>query len=345
MHGNENGSRGSLNALQGWTKLYGLEGATGDLFGDKSGSCTHAALSRYPLRYSGLAHPKALSRFRLAPEVVNQSLDRGFHSRPSDKQTYILEKKEPYLQGHKCTYRFSDMNLAQRMKAARKHAGLTQRQLADAVKVEQPLISQLETGKTLKSAHIAQIAKACRVSAIWLASGEGEMVPPLLTDDGKINLNKPWEDIYELSAESSNVLPAIQPTRLYRYPVVSEVQAGAWTEAVQPYAPGAEDHFELTDYKAKGPAFWLEVTGDSMTSPTRPSIPEGHFILVDTGLAPQPGDLVVAKLDTEEKATFKKLVSDAGQLYLKPLNPAYRMIPIDGNCRLIGVVKEAKMKL
>jgi len=149
----------------------------------------------------------------------------------------------------------------------------------------------------------------------------------------------------DLASEPSNVLPAIQPTRLYRYPVVSEVQAGAWTEAVQPYEPGAEDHFELTDYKAKGPAFWLEVSGDSMTSPTRPSIPEGHFILVDTGLAPQPGDLVVAKLDTEEKATFKKLVSDAGQLYLKPLNPAYRMIPIDGNCRLIGVVKEAKMKL
>lgn len=144
--------------------------------------------------------------------------------------------------------------------------------------------------------------------------------------------------------EPSNVSPAAQPDRLYRYPVVSEVQAGAWTEAVQPYEPGAEDRFELTDYQARGPAFWLEVTGDSMTSPVPPSIPEGHFILVDTGLIPQPGDLVVAKLDTEDRATFKKLVSDAGQLYLKPLNSAYRMIPIDGNCRLIGVVKEAKQR-
>jgi SOS-response transcriptional repressor LexA len=145
--------------------------------------------------------------------------------------------------------------------------------------------------------------------------------------------------------ELSNVLPVAQPERLYRYPVVSEVQAGAWTDAVQPYEPGAEDQFELTDYQARGPAFWLRVNGDSMTSLTPPSIPEGCFVLVDTGLTAQPGDLVVAKLDTEEKATFKKLVSDAGQLYLKPLNPAYRVIPIDGNCRLIGVVKEAKMKL
>ncbi|MDH4556242.1 hypothetical protein E8F11_13880 [Pseudomonas sp. BN417] len=66
---------------------------------------------------------------------------------------------------------------------------------------------------------------------------------------------------------------------------------------------------------------------------------------MDTGIEAQPGHLVLAKLDKEEKATFTKLVSDAGQLYLKPLNPAYPLIPIKGNCRIIGVVKEAKMKL
>jgi len=146
-------------------------------------------------------------------------------------------------------------------------------------------------------------------------------------------------------AEATNVGMAPQPDRLYRYPVVSAVEAGGWVEAVQPYEPGAEDTFELTDYQARGPAFWLRVSGDSMTSPTPPSIPEGHLILVDTGLTPSPGDLVVAKLDNENTATFKRLVSDAGQLYLKPLNSSYRMIPIDGSCRLIGVVKEAKVKL
>lgn len=147
------------------------------------------------------------------------------------------------------------------------------------------------------------------------------------------------------STESSNVTLASQPDRYFRYPVVSSVVAGGWGDVVQPYEPGAEDRFELSDYKAKGRAFWLEVDGDSMTAPSGQSIPEGMLILVDTGIEAQPGHLVVAKLDSEEKATFKKLVNDAGQLYLKPLNPAYRMIPINGNCRIIGVVKEAKMKL
>lgn len=94
-----------------------------------------------------------------------------------DKHAYTLVEKQPYLQPNKCANTLLDMDLSERIKAARKHAGLTQRQLAEAARVEQPLISQLENKKTLKTAHIAQIAKACRVSAIWLASGEGSMLP------------------------------------------------------------------------------------------------------------------------------------------------------------------------
>ena len=176
--------------------------------------------------------------------------------------------------------------------------------------------------KSMKPENLYALAEATGYRAEWLAIGKGPE-----------------------RAEASNVNPASQPSRYYRYPVVSSVVAGGWGEAIQPYEPGAEDRAELTDYKAKGRAFWLEVEGDSMTSPTPPSIPEGHLILVDTGIEALPGHLVVAKLEGDEKATFKKLVSDAGQMYLKPLNPAYPIIPINGNCRIIGVVKEAKMKL
>lgn len=55
-----------------------------------------------------------------------------------------------------------------------------------------------------------------------------------------------------------------------------------------------------------------------MTAPAGESIPEGMLILVDTGLEPRPGDLVVAKLADSNEATFKQFVSDAGQKYLKP---------------------------
>ena len=84
-----------------------------------------------------------------------------------------------------------------------------------------------------------------------------------------------------------------------------------------------------------------------MTAPAgvRPSIPEGTLVVVDTGLEATPGKLVVAQLDESNEATFKKYIIESGQKYLKPLNPAYPLIPINGNCRILGVAVEAKTKL
>ncbi|MFH7097089.1 LexA family protein, partial [Klebsiella pneumoniae] len=94
----------------------------------------------------------------------------------------------------------------------------------------------------------------------------------------------------------------------------------------------------------EGDGFWLRVQGDSMTSPTGLSIPEGMDILVDTGREPKNGSLVIAKLDDANEATFKKLVIDGGQKYLKPLNPQYPLMQVNGNCRIVGVVVEAKYR-
>lgn len=83
------------------------------------------------------------------------------------------------MQAYKLPYRFPAMDtLADRIKAARKHAELTQRSLAEKVGVEQPVISQLETGKNLRSVHLTKIAQVCRVSPLWLAEGVGSMTQP-----------------------------------------------------------------------------------------------------------------------------------------------------------------------
>ncbi|MFR0675855.1 LexA family protein [Enterobacterales bacterium AW_CKDN230030176-1A_HGKHYDSX7] len=218
--------------------------------------------------------------------------------------------------------------LAERIKAARQHAQLTQKALAQQVGVEQPVISQLETGKNLQSAHLPKIAHACGVSAIWLSEALGPMLPERAT-----------------SAPQSNVASTEQPTLTFRYPVISWVAAGAWAEAVEPFPPGFSDRYELSEYDAKGAAFWLEVKGDSMTAPVGQSIAEGTLILVDTEADAQHGKLVIAKLADSNEATFKKLVEDGGRRYLKPLNPAYPTEMCAGDCRIIGVVVRALMKL
>jgi SOS-response transcriptional repressor LexA len=238
-------------------------------------------------------------------------------------------KMEAYLQENKGTYKFMVMKtLAERIKAARQHAKLTQKTLASKVGVEQPVISQLETGKNLQSAHLPKIAHVCGVSAIWLSDEIGPMV-----------VGEPG------TPHDANVSMADQPNMMFRYPVISWVEAGDWAEAVEPFPPGFGDSYELSDYDSKGQAFWLKVRGDSMTAPAGTSIPEGMMILVDTEADAQPGKLVIAKLPASNEATFKKLVEDGGVRYLKPLNPDYKMVECGRDCRIIGVAVRVMGKL
>ncbi|RCI71099.1 XRE family transcriptional regulator, partial [Pseudomonas aeruginosa] len=68
------------------------------------------------------------------------------------------------------------MELKDRIKAARKHAHLSQVQLAQAVGMTQTSISDLERGKSRATSFVAQIAGACGVNPLWLAEGRGEML-------------------------------------------------------------------------------------------------------------------------------------------------------------------------
>ncbi|UWM65085.1 peptidase S24 [Enterobacter sp. CP102] len=76
-----------------------------------------------------------------------------------------------------------------------------------------------------------------------------------------------------------------------------------------------------------------------MASPVGPDIPE-----VGTGRGTINGSLVVTKLIDANEASFTKWVIDGGQRYLKDLIPLWPMIPINGNCKIIGVVVEAREK-
>lgn len=147
------------------------------------------------------------------------------------------------------------------------------------------------------------------------------------------------------SVASDNTLFVGRYTAGAKYPVISKVQAGAWCEAVEPYSLKDIDLWLESDAHIQGEAFWLQVDGDSMTAPVGLSIPEGTYVLFDTGREPVNGSLVIAKLSDSNEATFKKLVIDGSQKYLKGLNPQWPLVPINGNCRIIGVAIETKLRL
>ncbi|MDW0360853.1 LexA family transcriptional regulator [Halomonas venusta] len=216
--------------------------------------------------------------------------------------------------------------IGSRIKEARIRAEMTQPQLAKACGwSSQGRVSNYERDlREPKSGDIAAIAKALNVSESWIWTGDGG----------------------HQKSEDSNVRVVRQPDSHYRYPVISWVKAGNWAEALNPFSPGCEDRYQMTDYRAKGDAFWLEVKGDSMTASVGESVPQGMMILVDTGIEAENGSLVVAQIDDSEEATFKKLVIDGGQRYLKPLNPAYPVLDCQkAGCRILGVAVEMKRSL
>jgi len=216
------------------------------------------------------------------------------------------------------------MERHERIARAIQVSGKRKGEIASLCGVANSAVTQWITGesKSLRPENLYALAKATGFRAEWLAIGEGE----------------------EREVSESNVSPAVQPTKSFRYPVVSWVAAGAWAEAVEPYPAGISDTYEFSEYDSKGPAFWLTVKGDSMTAPAGQSITEGTLILVDTEAEVAPGKLVVAKLPDSNEATFKKLVSDGGRLFLKPLNPSYPIEAVDENCRIVGVVVQALQK-
>ncbi|MBP5054351.1 XRE family transcriptional regulator [Pseudomonas chlororaphis] len=89
------------------------------------------------------------------------------------------------------------MKLSDRIKAARQHAELTQRELADRVGIAQTAISQLESGKTLRSSYLLQIAETCGVSAMWLSTGLGRMIISAEQQAFHAEGKKQWEAFEE----------------------------------------------------------------------------------------------------------------------------------------------------
>jgi SOS-response transcriptional repressor LexA len=126
--------------------------------------------------------------------------------------------------------------------------------------------------------------------------------------------------------------------------VIDYVAAGAWDAVTDPYPPGRGMELLVTERSAGGSSFALVVRGTSM----EPEFRDGDKIIVDPDVTPQPGDYVVAKLEREDEATFKKFRprgSDAaGQpvIDLVPLNEDWPVLHIDAANpgRIIGTMVE-----
>lgn len=150
--------------------------------------------------------------------------------------------------------------------------------------------------------------------------------------DFSIRLAKEAEEL------ASQVNTSEGPVLKDKVPLISWVQAGNWQEInlyepVETYYYCPVPHSEHT--------FALKVRGASMENPhSRKSFFDGDIIFVDPEKCADHNSLVVVKLDESNEATFKQLIIEGEERYLKALNPAWpeQMIKINGNATICGVV-------
>lgn len=203
-----------------------------------------------------------------------------------------------------------------------------------------------EAAKSLKEiTGQSELARALNTSPQVVKNWEARGVSKqgMLTAEQSIGCSAVWIETGngQMKSGDSNVTPA--PDTRGRVPVISWVQAGNWQNAVDNFHPGHADEWVDITCPQKSHTFALRVKGDSMVNPNgSPSFPEGFILVVEPEMDFAPGDFVVA-MNGDEEATFKQLVKDGGDWYLKPLNPRYPLKPL-GNAEIVGVVREAILK-
>jgi SOS-response transcriptional repressor LexA len=186
--------------------------------------------------------------------------------------------------------------------------GLSKQQFAEAVGVSRGAVQQWEreNGTAPKRKTQPKVAELLGISVGELMSG-------------------------------SNVTSASADTR-GMVPLVSEVQAGEYT-TIDNFHPGRSGlDLVPVNIDVRRHTFALRVHGDSMVSASHNSFPEGSILIVEPEMEAIEGDYVIAK-NAAGQTTFKQLVKDSGESYLKPLNPSYSTEPL-GSALIIGVVRE-----
>ena len=208
--------------------------------------------------------------------------------------------------------------LKDRVTEARQSVNMAPAEFARRLGISKSALSQIENGATkslaLKTALSIQSVTGFR--AEWLMDGS---LPQRRSE--------------------SNVEPG--PDIRGGVPLISWVQAGAWSDVVDNFAPGEAEEWLPSPRVLSPSAFALRVRGESMKNPHgKPSYDDGDIIYVDPNIQAKHGDRVVVRLEDSKEATFKQLIIEGERRYLKALNPAWPepIIEINGNATICGVV-------
>ncbi|HCQ6509547.1 TPA: helix-turn-helix transcriptional regulator [Klebsiella pneumoniae] len=193
--------------------------------------------------------------------------------------------------------------LAERLREARKAAGMTQKTLGDAVGVSQAAIQKIETGRAAQTTKLLDIAKALRVRPEWLSSGTGDMRADGEDDKKPSHINHDVfrVDILDLAVSAG---PGIVNQEFVE--ILHSVE----------YAPAEARH--MFDGRKAENIRIINVRGDSMSGTIEP----GDLLFVDISVKSFDGDGIYAFL-YDDTAHVKRLQKMKDKLLVISDNKIY----------------------
>lgn len=226
-----------------------------------------------------------------------------------------------------CKPSYMRETIGQRIRRYREERQLTQQEVGDAVGRSRVAVSKWESGNTkdLKRDSLVGIAKLFGVSLEELL--------------GATSLHSTLTARALLTGKLTDANAAPGPDIVGKVPLISWVRAGEFCGVVDNFAPGDAEEWLPMVHKLGPHAYALRVQGDSMTASYGRSYPDGAILFVDPEAHITNGCRVIAKIPGANEATFKVYAEDAGQRFLKPLNPQYPTITMTSDMIICGVVK------
>lgn len=220
--------------------------------------------------------------------------------------------------------------------------------LARAIGVKAPTVSEYLSGKikSMNGDTLIKASKFLKVNSDWLATGKGEIWLPQSKEQPQPSQTQTQSG--QSQSQSQGIpqqtsiadlpvrhdgLPASRET-----PVISWVSAGDYTEVL---SGDLSRVIEWIPYNPKAGKYGFALIVDGVSMEPK-FMPDDRIYVNPTFQIDElhTGDLIIMACDGDEKATFKELVVEDGNYYLRPLNPNWqpRLMPVDHNCRLIGKV-------
>ena len=132
-------------------------------------------------------------------------------------------------------------------------------------------------------------------------------------------------------------------------PLIDTVQAGHWTDVVDPYLKGDAFRWIPAPPDAGPRCFALQIDGPSM----EPEFRDRDVVVIDPDVEPKPGNYVVARIDEDNTATFKKYHLKGHDtrgrpiVDLVPLNDAWPVLSLNlrKGGRIVGVATDHYRRL